>query len=271
MFRTCLALAALASPALGQTAVTFENPTLAQPLPGPNSFQNGATLSPPGSFTTGGATFNNDYNPTFGSWTGWSYSNVADVTTPGFGNQYAAYSLPTGGGDASANYGVAFGAPTIDFAPGNRPVSARITNTTYAALSMRDGDQFAKKFGGTSGDDADFFVLTIRGSNAAGVSTGAVDFALADFRFADNARDYIVSQWTTVDLTALAADTSRLSFEFTSSDVGAFGINTPTYFAADNFAVVPVPEPFGAVLAAAAGLVAWRVRRTAGAAAARAC
>src|SRR5829696_8207841 len=80
-----------AGPAAAQTIVTFENPTLAQPLTAPNSFQNGATLSPPGSFTTAGSTFNNSYNASFGAWSGWSYSNVTNITTPGFGNQYAAF------------------------------------------------------------------------------------------------------------------------------------------------------------------------------------
>jgi hypothetical protein len=34
---------------------------------------------------------------------------------------------------------------------------AYFTNTTYAALSMLSGDSFAKKFGGASGDDPDWF------------------------------------------------------------------------------------------------------------------
>ncbi len=250
-----------AAPAAGQTVVTFENPTLAQPLTGPNTFQNGATLSPPGSFAAGGAAFNNRYSPDFGGfWSGWSYSNVADATTPGFGNQYAAYA---GGGDASANYAVAFQdvVPTVTLPAGQRPQSARVTNTTYTALSMRDGDMFAKKFGGVSGTDPDFLLLTVTGRNAAGQGTGAVDFYLADYRFADNAQDYIVSAWTTIDLSALGADTASLSFGLTSSDIGQFGINTPVYVALDNLTLTPVPEPATVGLAAVGGLAVVRLRR----------
>jgi len=268
-----LITAVTAAPAFGQATVTFENPTLAQPLPSPNTFQNGATLSPPGSFTTAGATFNNAYDPTFGSWSGWSYSNVTNLTTPGFTNQYAAFNVPGGGTGAggSANYGVAFGFPggsgfpadpiTIT-APANQyATSMQITNTTYAALSMLNGDSFAKKFGGASGNDPDFFLLTITGRNAQNQTTGTVDFYLADYRFTNNSQDYIVSQWTTVDLSSLGSATTTLSFSLSSSDVGSFGMNTPAYFAADNIVFTPVPEPASVGLVAVGALGLWRVVR----------
>jgi hypothetical protein len=44
---------------------------------------------------------------------------------------------------------------------------------TYAALSMRDGDGFAKQFGGASGDDPDYFLLTITGRDALDAITAA--------------------------------------------------------------------------------------------------
>jgi hypothetical protein len=34
-----------------------------------------------------------------------------------------------------------------------------VTNTTYAYNSMRDGDMFAKKFGGPTGNDPDWYKL----------------------------------------------------------------------------------------------------------------
>lgn len=242
--------------ASAQTA-TFENLSLA-----PQSYQNGAGLS--GSFASGGATFNNDYTAAFDSWSGWSYSNVKNVTTPGFGNQYAAFHRPEGGGDMSPNYAVAYnfspGDATIVLPANARPTKLRITNTTYAGLSMRNGDAFAKKFGGASGNDADFFLLTVHGRNAANQPTGSVDFYLADYRFANNGQDYIVETWTTVDLTSLAATTSQLSFSLTSSDVGPFGMNTPAYFAADTLTMVPVPEP-GWLLAVAAGGFLFRRKK----------
>jgi hypothetical protein len=221
-------------------------------------FYNGADGA--GGFTSRGARFNNSYNATFGAWSGWSSSRVTNVTSPGFTNQYAAYSLPAGTGDGSPTYGVAFaGSPTVNLPAGARPLSARITNTTYAALSMLNGDAFAKKFGGPSGNDPDFFLLTIQGFDALGALTGSVPFYLADYRFPSGSQDYVLAQWTTVDLTPLGPAT-RLGFGLSSSDNGPFGMNTPAYFALDNLAVAPVPEPatWALVAFAAAG---WRVVR----------
>ena len=53
------------------------------------------------------------------------------------------------------------------------PVSHRhrqrlLTNTTYAYYTMLNGNRFAKKFGGASGADPDWFKLTITGKNASG-------------------------------------------------------------------------------------------------------
>ena len=63
-----------------------------------------------------------------------------------------------------------------------------------------------------------------------------IDFYLADFRFDDNTLDYIVDQWTTVDLSGLT-NAVELQFSLSSSDVGDFGMNTPAYFAVDHVTV----------------------------------
>src|SRR5262244_2705157 len=73
------------------------------PLP-PNSFYNGSDSA--GGFESRGAHFNNGYDTMFGSWSGFSYSNVNDQTTSGFFNQYAAITGTGVGG--SGNYAVAY-------------------------------------------------------------------------------------------------------------------------------------------------------------------
>jgi hypothetical protein len=219
---------------LGQT-IDFEDLTLDPP-----SYYNGSDGA--GGFVSQGAFFNNSYDAQFGAWSGWSYSNETDVTTPGFMNQYSAYNLPNGGGDNSPNYGVAYNFQLSDayvlLPEGTVPVSMRVTNTTYAGLSMLYGDMFAKQFGGPDGTDPDFFILTIHGLDANGNDTDSVDFYLANYTFQDPNLNYIVSAWTTVDLTPLGNATS-LAFELTSSDIGQFGMNTPAYFAMDNLVVTP--------------------------------
>ena len=75
-----------------------------------------------------------------------------------------------------------------------------------------------------------------------------------------------MDDWRTVNLTSLgAADT--LTFSYESSDVGVFGINTPTYFAADDLVlstgsnVVPEPSSIVCFLVVAIGLGMLRWRR----------
>lgn len=251
--------------------ITFEDKT----LPGPNTAYYGQDSA--GGFTSGGASFNNqytDFGGGFFGWDGFAYSNVVNTTTAGFTNQFAAYHLPGGGGDASANYGVsfnfnyagpnvvpAFGRLTLP--SGSSPLSIRLTNTTYTALSMLNGDGFAKQFGGASGNDPDFLLLVIQGRDGANALTGTVPFYLADYRFGNNAQDYVINQWTTVDLSALPSSTTALTFELTSTDIGTFGMNTPSYFALDNL-MVAVPEPGSLGLLGVGGCFAggsWWFRR----------
>ncbi|MEO8627357.1 MAG: DUF4465 domain-containing protein [Betaproteobacteria bacterium] len=216
----------------------------------PNSFYAPAATT---TFASGAATFNHDFTDFGGGCcsSGWTYTNKTDTTTPGFGNAFSAYAGSGAGG--SANYAVAFfGTPTVKFASPSIVASADFTNTTYAALSMLNGDTFAKKFGGASGNDQDFFKLTIIGKDALGATTGTVDYYLADYRFSNNAADYVRNAWGVVDLTSLGA-VSSLGFELASSDSGQFGINTPAYFAMDNLAVIAVPEPGTPLLLLAGG------------------
>lgn len=269
---TLSALLLLAAPALVRAeslVVDFSDLSL-----GTESFYNGADGA--GGFTSNDVFFRNSYNPTWGSWSGWSYSNQTDTTTPGFTNQFSSYA----GGDASGDgtYAVAYGQSpsSVRFdLPGSPPpgkiatgMSAKFTNTTYAALSMLQGDSFSDPFGGDSGNDADWFLLTIigfTGPGAGGDIIGEVDFFLADYRFEDNSLNYIVQDWTTVDLSSLLG-ASSLGFRLTSSDVGDFGMNTPAYFAMDDFTiqfgVIPEPASFVLLGAGLAGvfLVARRRR-----------
>ncbi len=114
-----------------------------------------------------------------------------------------------------------------------------ITNTTITYRSMQNGDGFAKKFGGATGNDPDFYRIIFKGWNNGIAGTDSVVAYLADFTDANNANDYIVKDWKWVDLYALSAVDS-ITYSLQSSDtVGGLGMNTPAYFCIDDLTYVP--------------------------------
>lgn len=213
-----------------------------------------------GNFVSGGVQFVNRYGLSAGYvfWSGFGYSNTTDTSTPGFGNQYSAFA--GGGAHGSRTYAVGAGyvdvedlgalgeedlanLPSLSLPMGTYVTRAWVTNTTYVALSLRDGDSFAKKFGGDSGEDPDWFKITAFGYDAAGtLLPEQAEFYLADYRASESGEDFIVKDWTQWDLSALKA-AQRIYFNFSSSDRGAWGMNTPALFALDDLQFGVVPEP----------------------------
>ncbi len=202
------------------------------------SFYNGSDGA--GGFGSGELFYQTNYNSDYQSWDGFAASNVTDTTTAGWGNQYGVIAGQGQGG--SSNFAVAY----VSTMPGATPpqlhfkddqagpiAGAYFCNSTQAFLSMRDGDDYAKKFGGDDGTDPDWFKLDIYGLDATGQRSGPVEFYLADYRADDSADDYLVGDWTWVDLSSLG-EVSGLAFALSSTDVGDYGMNTPAYFAVDT-------------------------------------
>lgn len=206
----------------------------------PESHYNGSDES--GGFVSGHIFFPNHFTwwtPEVYSWSGFSVSNVTDNETPGFANQYSAF---TGGGyGENKNYAIAYVSDPVTYANSiflapNGPAKGGalkdivVTNTTYAALAMRDGDDFSKKFGGADGDDPDWFLLTLVGwRNGEAMEERKIEFYLADYRFEDNRENYIVDTWERISLEGIGSLDS-LEIRLSSSDVGDWGMNTPAMF-----------------------------------------
>jgi len=217
--------------------LTFEN----HPLDPMTGYFNGSTLPPNStSFSVGNYTLDNSYNAEWGSWSGFAVSKIQDSVTPGYTNQYAAY--PLSGANNSEKYGVFYSSGKIEFDVERTLKSINIANTTYAVQSMRNGDGFAKKFGSPNGPDnttpdgtegKDWFLLEIIPLDNADALVGdTIKFYLADYRFDDDTKDYILEKWEKVNLGNITA--KKLTFKLSSSDVGEFGMNTPGYLAFDN-------------------------------------
>lgn len=212
-----------------ETFTDFEELTLTE-----SGFWNGSDLS--GEYVSGNLTFKNvftDLGDGFTSWNGFAYSNLVDEITEGYGNQYS--SCAGSGALSSEKFGISSisGKSEIVFTIPTTVEEIYLTNATYAALSMRNGDTFAKKFGGDDGTEPDWFMLSIEGSDENGLVTDTLEVYLADYRFDNNSEDFIVKDWLAADLTALG-EVKQLSFWLTSSDNGDVGMNTPAYFCIDN-------------------------------------
>jgi hypothetical protein len=266
-------VAALFAVSVHGETVTFEN-LLGAPE---SSFKGDTSTVNEDPWTVDGFEFANS-TQFVGFWSGWAYSNTTDTTTGNFLNEQSAApgggSNGRGGKDGAApgeTYALAYdsgvGRTLFNLPAGVILESVDWTNGTYPLFSMTNGDAFAKKFGGESGDDPDFFraILTgYVGLDGQGPATGTVRLDLADFTSADNSNDFIVDTWqVNEDLTALG-NAQSVGVTFESSDVGMFGINTPRYLFIDNlqYSITAVPEPASATLLALTGiLVACRRRR----------
>ncbi|MCW3075710.1 MAG: hypothetical protein JWO32_319 [Bacteroidetes bacterium] len=232
-----LALTAITSDA--QTQVTdFESFTLT-----PNSFYKDTNSVP---FQSAGSLFRHQWtNGSFAYWSGgFSYTNKTDTTNGNYNNIYNCRAYK--GYNNSAKYATGQDRATLVLkAPYDRVDGFYITNTNYAYKSMKFGDSFAKKFGGTSGNDPDFFKITAKGYLNGAMKPDSAVYYLADYRFTSNSLDYILESWQWFNTSSLG-QVDSIRFFMNSSDVGQFGINTPLFFSMDNLTVtdafVGIPE-----------------------------
>lgn len=227
-----------------QTIADFESFTLAA-----NSAFSPSTSTV---FQTSNAVFEYDWDSSFGGfWSGgFAYTNKKDSINGSFSNLYGVRAY--NGYSNSANYVVGQDGGIIRLkSPYNTVNGFYITNTTYAYKSMKHGDSFSRKFGDTTGTGSgttiaqgsfpDFFKITARGYLGGSLKTDSAVFYLADFRFSNNSQDYIVDTWQWFNTASLGLVDS-ITFNMFSSDNSSFGMNTPAFFAMDDF-TASAPNP----------------------------
>ena len=219
-----------------QTVSDFESFSLT-----PNSAYSSTSSAP---FQTNNVVFPYKWSTAFSFWEGgFSYTNKYDSVTAGFTNLYGV--RPLKGFNNSATYVVAQDRGVIHLAASQTTVNAfYITNTTYDYKSMAKGDAFARKFGDTTGTGSgttipqgsypDFFKVIVKGYKNGALKNDSVTVFLANYTFTNNAQDFIIDTWQYVN-TAIIGEVDSIQFFMRSSDVGAFGINTPLFFGMDNF------------------------------------
>lgn len=247
----CLGLVFSLTNINAQTVSDFENLTLS-----PNSYWDGSDLSGihnnylfTSTFNSGDGVFLNVFDTTYGAiygymLKGFAYSNMEDSSTTGEGYSSYAYGTTMGSNYAIGKNGAAIA--LTGTTSGTTLTGMYVTNSTYTAISMRDGDYFGKQFGdslaasgysnvndGTDGED--WFLLTVQGFLNGNATANTVELYLADFRFSNNSQDYILNTWEWLDLSPLG-NVDSVEFMLSSSDTtGGFGMNTPNFFAFDDF------------------------------------
>ncbi|TWU50776.1 PEP-CTERM motif protein [Rubripirellula tenax] len=226
-------------------------------------------------FSAGGVAFNNTFNDAFASFQGfalsqrglsqWSSGSFAEffngndtVSANGIGN-FASSRWVVAFGDYSGPDDPLANIASIMEAPANSVFdSLYVNNTRTTTHVLTTGNSSARAFGSINQDEkftARFIDLS-PGSNG----SNFVEVELASFVNATSTLS-IVDDWMRVDLSGLGGAT-RIGIDFTSTDEGAFGLNTPAYVAVDNILVVSVPEPSTwLMLAMGCGMLGWRIKR----------
>lgn len=209
-------------------AATFENLYLDR-----ESYNNGASADGSdrfSSFANGSFSFStsNQYGGSY--WYGFAYSNSTSASGESLEEQYN--SVTGGGYGGSGNFAVCYvdswGVPptitTLGTDMGTALKGCYITNSAYAYSVMTTGNAFARAL-----VPGDWFKVTFTADNGK-----AVDYYLADLRSEDASQHYILNQWDWVDLSPLGLVKS-ITISMSGSDVGDWGLNTPTYLCIDNF------------------------------------
>jgi len=222
----------------------FENLTTKLDSTGKDYFKGYAGIAGFNTFSTFGATFvNRNDTSAFGdSWSGWAISRLKDSISIAYDTNDCA-AIPATGYGGSSVYATAY----LSYLPEENKIRFQnvqlgvmgffITNSTIAYRSMQNGDMFAKKFGGVSGNDPDFFRIIIKGWNNGVLVPDSIVHYLADFRDSNNANDYIVKDWQYVNLGNKFNDS--IIYRLESSDTNAWGMNTPAFFCIDNILYQP--------------------------------
>ena len=218
----------MAAFAMAQEPATFEDVPLGsggiwQPPVGENEMPSGGWL-----FTN---------STQYGYWGGFTASNRTDLSQTGLDAQYTA--AAGCGYDGSTQYAVAYtmGVQTDVYATDGQlhtVTGCYVTNNLWTYQDILQGGYGEPPYGGSTGNDPDWFKVTATGKNASGQTVGTLDFYLADFRFANNEEDYVLNTWEWFDLSPLG-DVATISFSLSSSRGSGYNMITPSYFCMDNF------------------------------------
>ena len=151
---------------------------------------------------------------------------VSNITSTNFKDYTDANKSAAGGAYNGKNYVVwyedGFTPNALKLKSASTVPGMYVCNNVYALNSMKNGDAIA----GDPFGKGDYLLLTIGGKLEGKAVNTTVEFYLGkDTEF--------VTEWTYVDLSKLGK-IDELTFSFSGSRTGDWGLNTPTYFCFDN-------------------------------------
>nr|WP_319399463.1 DUF4465 domain-containing protein [uncultured Carboxylicivirga sp.] len=178
------------------------------------------------------AQLSNNYNGNNRDWSGFAISKGVNKTSGALSNQFSVYYAS--GAESSTNFGVFKQSDEINhkisFTDGkaHQLESMEVNNSTLAYLTMNQG--FNRR------DTVDFFLLTINGYDDSNTLQQSIKYYLADYRYGRTSEKYIVSNWETVDLSALGK-VNTIDFQLTSSFDTSSVYTMPKYVCFDNLKI----------------------------------
>jgi len=205
----------------------------------PESYWRGLEDDGESKFYSGSYSFTNTHYPSMDYWGGFGYSNVTDTSFDP--NEYLTHqfrSVVGTGAEGSDTYSIVYtmGARTridvIHSEEGMTIPGVYLTNAAYTLNSMQNGDSFA----GDPFKEGDYYKLTFKGTTAT-KATNTIEYYLADYRSANEAEHYMITDWKWFDLSCLG-DIISLTISADGSRKGIYGLDTPAYFCMDNLGAI---------------------------------
>jgi hypothetical protein len=176
------------------------------------------------------------YDTSFGGFwsSGWAISRKIDSATVKSNFARHLYCAKTAKGYMQSNtFAIGQDGSWFTYKPGGLVLtSLQITNCTYTYNSMKLGDFIGKKFGGKTGKDPDYLLLRIKSWQNKKI-LDSQDIYLADYRFSDSTKDYLLRDWKQVNFNPWLKPSDSFTFHLHGSDTGMYGLNTPAFFAMD--------------------------------------
>ena len=181
-------------------------------------------------FYSGSYYFHNGAMPEYDYWYGYAMSNETSTSYATLADQFR--SAVGQGHNGSANFVLAYPegqyVDVTNSESGDVLRGVYVSNAAYTLSSILNGDGIASAF--TTGS---WFKVIAEGFNGS-ASTGSVEFYLADYRATNELDHYALDTWQWMDLRPLG-NVTRVRFRLDGSDKGSYGLNTPSYFAMDDF------------------------------------